>query len=367
MAQEALFRILRPYWYQQRQIQSALLDVVRQAVVSSARAEQFEPHQRQSLEALWKAVHALEVSGDNNQKLQQDQLRSQQQDHVVEKQRIAAVENAVKSLQRSTQTFEQSAGSHLQALTEQLTAVTTSNTALHRRLYAAPYMDNPDRFRCTDARGRAIIGFRSRRGSNGDACLGFEDIFRGPEPVVRERMRAYLPLLEQHERVVEIGCGRGELLDLLGQAGIPAVGVDIDGAMVRRCRAKGLAVEQQDGLAYLREQPDASLPAIIAVQVVEHLSYEELMSFLELSRTKLRPEGQLIFETVNPHSLPAFKTFWTDLTHQRPIFPEVAVALCWLLDFDQASVFFPNGSGDMEQDLTSQGEYAVVATRRSDD
>jgi hypothetical protein len=107
------------------------------------------------------------------------------------------------------------------------------------------------------------------------------------------------------------------------------------------------------------------VPAIFAAQVVEHLPYEELVSFLQVCHAKLKSGGQLIFETVNPHSLQAFKTFWTDLTHQRPIFPEVALAFCWLLGFDQAYVFFPNGTGELGHDRLTQGEYAVVATKGS--
>ena len=224
-------------------------------------------------------------------------------------------------------------------------------------------MDQPDRFQFTDSHGTRVLGFQSKREVDGDQYVGFEDIFRGSEPFIRDRFRVYLPLLQSHERVVEIGCGRGELLDLLREAGVPAVGVDIDEAMIRRCRAKGHAVEPTDGLSYLRKQADASVPAIFAAQVVEHLPYEELISFLEVSRAKLKSGGQLVFETVNPHSLEAFKTFWTDLTHQRPIFPEVAIAWCWLIGFDQAYVCFPNGSGHLEQDRTTQGEYAVVATK----
>jgi hypothetical protein len=252
-------------------------------------------------------------------------------------------------------------------LTSQLAAVTTSNATLQQRLYAAPYMDDPDRFRFTDGSGRSVLGFQSRRGLGRDTYLAFEDIFRGPEPFIQERFRVYLPILKSHARVIEIACGRGELLDVLSEAGVPACGVDVDEAMVRRCRAKGHAVEKRDALSFLREQADGSLPAIFTAQFVEHLSYPDLMSFLELSRAKLKAGGQLVFETVNPHSLEAFKTFWTDLTHQRPIFPEVAVALCWLVDFDQAYVFFPNGSGDAQQDRTSQGEYSVVATKCGDD
>jgi cyclopropane fatty-acyl-phospholipid synthase-like methyltransferase len=170
-------------------------------------------------------------------------------------------------------------------------------------------------------------------------------------------------VLQRHERVVEIGCGRGELLDLLRDARIPAVGIDLDEGMVRRCRAKGHDVEHVDALSYLRRQADSSVPAIFAAQVVEHLDYNDLLAFLDVSKVKLKPGGQLIFETVNPHALEAFKTFWTDLTHQRPIFPEVALAWCWLLGFDQAFVMFPQGTGDLDSDRRTQGEYAVVACK----
>ena len=71
----------------------------------------------------------------------------------------------------------------------------------------------------------------------------------------------------------------------------------------------------------------------------------------------------LIAETVNPHSIQAFKTFWVDLTHRSPIFPEVAVAYCHLSGFAEAQVIFPNGTGDFEGDRRSQGEYAVVAIK----
>jgi hypothetical protein len=82
-----------------------------------------------------------------------------------------------------------------------------------------------------------------------------------------------------------------------------------------------------------------------------------------LSVAKLEPGGQLIFETPNPHALDAFKTFWTDPTHRHQIFPEVALAFCWLVGFERAYVMFPNGTGDLKSDTASQGEYAVIATK----
>src|SRR3954463_7270468 len=132
--------------------------------------------------------------------------------------------------------------------------------------------------------------------------------------------------------------------------------------MVRRCRSKGHTVEHVDALTFIRAQPDSSLSVIFSAQVVEHLSYDDLIAFVQLCHAKLRSGGQLIFETVNPHALEAFKTFWTDLTHQRPIFPEVALALIQLAGFARAHVVFPLGAGSLTEDRRTQGEYAVVAT-----
>ena len=325
LAQRLLFKVLRPYWWHQRHLQGAIVAAVRDAVQLAAQAARAEPAQREALQAVWSAVHALEAG---------------------------------------TVTFQANAAQHLENLTDQLGQVNTSGfLRLQHRLYAPPFMAEPNPFHHVDAQGRKVLGFQKRRDGVQGVYSGFEDVFRGPEALIAQRQRVYLPILAAHGSVVDIGCGRGELLDLLREAGVPAVGVDNDASMVQRCRTKGHAVEQRDGIEYLKARPDDSVPAVFAAQVVEHLPYDVLLSFLEVSRSKLRAGGQLIFETVNPHSLEAFKTFYTDLTHQRPIFPEVAVALCWLTGFDEAYVFYPNGQGDIEQDRKTQGEYAVVATK----
>ena len=100
---------------------------------------------------------------------------------------------------------------------------------------------------------------------------------------------------------------------------------------------------------------------MFCAQVVEHLPYEELLQLLNLCRAKLKQDGVLVMETVNPHSHRALKTFWVDLTHQKPIFPEVLVALCRSSGYKEALVRFPCGTGDFERDRLSEGEYAVVA------
>jgi len=131
--------------------------------------------------------------------------------------------------------------------------------------------------------------------------------------------------------------------------------------MVARAHEKGLDVEFGDAIDYLEAQPDESLGAVFCAQVIEHLPYDRLMRFLEHCRRKLVPGGLLVAETVNPHSLVAFRAFWRDPTHQSPIYPEVAVVLCRIHGFESASVHFPNGTGELERDLREADDYAIVA------
>jgi 2-polyprenyl-3-methyl-5-hydroxy-6-metoxy-1,4-benzoquinol methylase len=189
----------------------------------------------------------------------------------------------------------------------------------------------------------------------------FEDVFRGPEERIRELLEPYVEILRGHEPVLDVGCGRGELLDLLRDAGIAAAGVDLDEGMVERAREKGHEVERADAVDYL-ERHDGPFGAIAAIHVIEHLPYESLLRFFELARSRLAPGGLLVAETVNPHSLQAFKTFYTDLTHRAPIFPEVAAALARIQGFENARIVYPRGSGDEERDRRAETEYALVAS-----
>jgi SAM-dependent methyltransferase len=209
-----------------------------------------------------------------------------------------------------------------------------------------------------------VLGYSDRAPSSDPerAYLTFENTFRGSETLIRERQTIYVPLLDGHEPVLDIGCGRGELLELLRDAEIPARGVDLDPAMVARCHAKGLTdVELGDAVAYVNGLEDSSLGAIVAAQVIEHLPYRELLELMRVAQRKLRPGGRLIVETVNPHAAHALKTFWVDFTHQHPVFPEVVLALCRLSGFSTAYVFHPGGSGNAEKDRFEAGDYTVLA------
>ncbi len=173
------------------------------------------------------------------------------------------------------------------------------------------------------------------------AYVGFEDRFRGSQVVIRERVEEYLPLLSTATDVVDIGCGRGELLDLLKARGVVARGVDANPAMVEVCVARGLQVEQGDGLGFLERQPDASLGGLIAIQVVEHFPPGYLLRFLETAFHKLRPGAPIVLETLNPACwLAFFETYLRDLTHERPLHPDTLRVLVQAAGFSSVDVHF---------------------------
>jgi SAM-dependent methyltransferase/glycosyltransferase involved in cell wall biosynthesis len=191
----------------------------------------------------------------------------------------------------------------------------------------------------------------------------FEDLFRGPEEFIAERQRCYLPLLEGVADIVDLGCGRGEFLGILATAGRRAVGVEKNPVLVARGRARGLDVVEADALQYLRHQPEASLGAVFSAQFIEHLSPEELPELLALSHSRLRKDGLFIAETPNPECFEALKTFHVDLTHHKPLHPQVLLFLCREQGFSSARIFYPLGGGFTQQQYEFVGEYAVVAVR----
>ena len=138
-----------------------------------------------------------------------------------------------------------------------------------------------------------VLGFSGAAAPAGpDASyLSFENTFRGSEELIASRQRIYVELLAGHAPVLDIGCGRGELLELLRDAGIAAWGVDLDPAMVEHSRAKGLEVGLDDAVSALTAVEDRSLGAVIANQVIEHLPHDELLQLFRAAPVKLQPDG----------------------------------------------------------------------------
>jgi O-antigen chain-terminating methyltransferase len=154
----------------------------------------------------------------------------------------------------------------------------------------------------------------------------FEDVFRGSREEIKSRQSVYLPLLKEHKvgssamPLLDLGCGRGEWLELLGEQGFEARGVDSNDEMIERCKSAGLSIESGDSLAYLKSQPDECVGAVTAFHMVEHMPFDVVLVLIDESLRVLKPGGLLILETPNPANfLVGAYTFHLDPTHLKPV------------------------------------------------
>jgi len=171
--------------------------------------------------------------------------------------------------------------------------------------------------------------------------VGFEDRFRGSEDAIRARLSDYVPYFKGAANVLDVGCGRGEFLDLLREAGVSAKGLDVNPEMVEVCRSHGLDATLGDARGYLQQQPDESLGGLIAVQVIEHLDPGYLTQMLGLAFDKVRPGGKVILETINPTCWVAFfESFIRDLSHVKPIHPETLQYLLQASGFSGVEIVY---------------------------
>jgi SAM-dependent methyltransferase len=191
--------------------------------------------------------------------------------------------------------------------------------------------------------------------------FAFESRMRGTVESIRERQRRYVEDFRDAAPVLDIGCGRGELLQLLREAGIDARGIDADADMVAYARGDGLDVEQADLVEHLERLDDASLGGIFMGQVVEHLPPGVLVRSLELAARKLRSGGVLVAETINPLSPLALRHYFADLTHAQPLVPETLQLLARQSGFAETEVRYLNEPAER---LTEPDDPVIAANVR---
>lgn len=221
---------------------------------------------------------------------------------------------------------------------------------------------------------------RNRDDSRLDELLvAFADEFRGSRDDVREGLRRYLPLLATaniRDRILDLGCGRGEWLELLKEAGLRAEGVESNQAMFERARSLGLDLVQSEALTHLRSLPEGSVNAVTAFHFVEHLTFVALVELIDETLRVLRPGGLLIVETPNPKNLVVGAcNFHSDPTHHKPLFPETLRFILRERGFSNTLVEYINpapGSPFTEDNEISQAldswfytarDFAVIGTK----
>ncbi len=211
----------------------------------------------------------------------------------------------------------------------------------------------------------------------------FEDRFRGRREEIKQRQQVYLEAIREARAgtaarpVLDIGCGRGEWLELLGEQDLTAYGIDINAMAVEACRGHGLDAREADMMAHLADCEDAALGAITAFHLIEHLPVDTLLALLDEARRTLAPDGVLILETPNPENLiVGAHTFHNDPTHRAPIPPSVARFMAEQRGFTDVRIrrLHPNESvpplpeeGEIGRRLNEllygPQDYAVIARR----
>ena len=238
--------------------------------------------------------------------------------------RLAEEQQAREAQDAELQTIAGAAQQAALAAKRELERLVTASPAVHLRTSAADVAPDPA------AVTEALDAYK---------YLGFEDQFRGSREQIRQRLESYLPYFEGASDVLDVGCGRGEFLDLLRERHIAARGLDLNHEMVEVCRARGLDVAEGDAVSYLSGIADGALGGLFAAQVVEHLEPGYLLRFLELAHHKLRPGSTLVLETLNPACWVAFfESFIRDITHVWPLHPDTLRYLVLASGFGNARI-----------------------------
>jgi 2-polyprenyl-3-methyl-5-hydroxy-6-metoxy-1,4-benzoquinol methylase len=197
------------------------------------------------------------------------------------------------------------------------------------------------------ALSKEVTAILARFGADGVAgaeidYVEFEKRFRGDASLIAEGQKRYLSFFPPPGfpgPVVDIGCGRGEMLELLAEAGHDVLGVDVDPDMVAVCQEKGLPAVVDDGVHFLSRIPDGSIKGVFCAQVVEHLITPQLEALVHQAYRALFPEGVLVMETINPRSSYALGNhYYADTSHVRPVHPETLRFICEQFGFTRVEL-----------------------------
>lgn len=183
--------------------------------------------------------------------------------------------------------------------------------------------------------------------------LEFENKFRGSEEEIQKSVEFYAELFKkakldyQKYPILDIGCGRGELLTVLSRYSLRAKGVDLNRAMVKRSQAQGLDVSQADAVKFLSKLPQKSLGGVVGIHIIEHLPFESLLRMFRYAYAALIDDGIATFETPNPENLMvASYGFYMDPSHLHPLPAPLVQHALETVGFTDIEVIYRHDAGE---------------------
>jgi len=196
----------------------------------------------------------------------------------------------------------------------------------------------------------------------------FEDQHRGSRDLIKSRLSVYVPFIKKVQSIhpdalaLDLGCGRGEWLELLQDNQFSASGIDQDDGMLSACRSRGLNVQTGDAIAHLKSLPNDSLSIISGFHIAEHLSLDDLQTVIKESLRILKPAGLLILEAPNTENLVVgTSSFYLDPTHQRPLPSALLSFLVGHFGFARAKVLGVQESIPLREEHGPTSLFAVLS------
>lgn len=287
---------------------------------------------------------------------------------------LYALQQNQQNAQNAWKTQQRQLEKQLQQLRQQQDKLLREHTQLRKRLMLA------EKLAQHSLAAPSTFGAAAPSGQLPQWYTAFEETQRGCVSQIAQRQAQYLPLVTPVLQALptapalDLGCGRGEWVQLLASQGHPSLGVDSNAAMLQLPDAAGTNVQCQDIFAFLRATQPGQYALVTSFQVVEHLPPDQLMELLQGAWRVLQPGGMLILETPNPENLQvAAYSFWMDPTHQRPLPPPLLLHMAQHTGFIDCQIHRSSPWPQAQQDsglpeslaklLYADQDYALIARK----
>lgn len=294
---------------------------------------------------------------------------------------ISGVKKDYLDFKKNTLDHRDILGDHLHAVDKRMSTILSKLEEVGHQVALIEHAENAQSKKISTPAGPARVADDH---ALDDFYVQFENKYRGSEEVIKERQQQYMPYIskalkqsnKKSKLVIDIGCGRGEFLEIIKENKLEAFGLDLNGSMVEEVEKKGMSASQDDALTYLLKQKSNTALAITGFQIVEHIPFNELIRILAECHRVLTPGGIIIFETPNPENIVvSAHTFRYDPSHLQPLPPNLLSFMVETRGFTDIEVLRLHGIETNESLATTPllkelsdlihgpRDYSVIATK----